>query len=129
MASSWSWFVVAGASLAACGGGPSSAVERGRELVTKRETLTGGVSGCVSCHSTLSGKNGTGPTLAGIGEEARSRFAADGKASAEEWLRDAVVNPDEDLSIGYQGGVMPANYGSVLTERELDDIVAFLETL
>ncbi len=49
--------------------------------------------------------------------------------SAEEFLRESILNPDAVVTEGFTPGVMYQNYGNDLTEQEIDDLVAFLLTL
>ena len=49
--------------------------------------------------------------------------------SAAEFLEQSIVEPDAVITEGFSPGVMYQNYGSELTEQEIADLVAFLETL
>lgn len=97
--------------------------------------------GCVACHIapdasvTLVGpawlaaqaKDGKG-----IADHAAARWqdaAYTGKAkSAAEYLYESIVNPTAYVVAGYQPA-MPANFGTLLSDQEKADIVAYLETL
>jgi cytochrome c551/c552 len=71
--------------------------------------------GCTACHP-LSGDNGpVGPSLAGVAE----RLGRDG-------LRRAILDPAAEIAAGYSAGVMPANYGTLLTAGELERIIELL---
>jgi mono/diheme cytochrome c family protein len=59
---------------------------------------------------------------------ARAAANPDG-LSAEEWLRRATVQPNAEIAPGYQPGLMPANYGEILSPEELDDLVAYMLSL
>lgn len=81
-------------------------------------------AGCISCH-TLSGiSTGTvGPVLDGIGENAGTRV--DGM-TAEEYIRQSVLDPSAYIVDGFADGVMPQNFAEVLTEDQINDLVTFL---
>jgi cytochrome c2 len=124
--------------LAACGGGgddsgaaeeaaaPAGDAANGETLY--RGTTIGSASapGCVTCHSTEPGVVLVGPSHAGVG--ARAATAVSGM-SAEEYLRESIVNPNAVVTEGFAEGVMYQNYGTDLTDQQISDLVAFLLTL
>lgn len=87
----------------------------------------GAAAGCVTCHY-VNAEQGdfTGPNLAGIATEAGNRVEGQ---SAEEYLRNSIVNPNDHVVEGFTAGVMPQNYGDILTDEEIDSLVAYLMTL
>jgi len=72
---------------------------------------------CGSCHTfTPAGTNGTtGPNL-------DETLQDDDPASIVE----SIVNPDAQITPGFQPGLMPKDYGEKLSEQQLADLVAFL---
>jgi cytochrome c oxidase subunit 2 len=73
---------------------------------------------CASCH-TLSdaGASGTtGPNL----DESLADMDAD-------QIREAIVNPNADIAQGFGPGIMPQNYGDLLSSEELDALVKYLD--
>lgn len=86
----------------------------------------GGQAGCKSCHSLSPGGIGTGPSLAEIGLTAAERVPG---LSAEEYLRQSIVDPNAYLVDDYTRGLMPRSYGDNLTPDEIDSLVAYLLTL
>ncbi|GAB4476834.1 MAG: hypothetical protein Kow00124_19400 [Anaerolineae bacterium] len=86
---------------------------------------TGGTSGipCASCH-TLNGTDLVGPTMQGIGTIAGERVSGQ---SAEEYLRESIVNPSRYVVEGYDD-IMNKDYGTRLSEQEIADLIAFLLT-
>jgi cytochrome c2 len=84
--------------------------------------------GCVACH-TLDGseadtiKHG-GPSLLGISERAGSRVA---DTSAEDYLRESILDPSAYVVEGY-GNDMEKAYRYLLSEDEINDLIAFLLT-
>ncbi len=100
-------------------------VDRGRAVFTEHL-----IAGCTKCHSidgvTPDGVlNPAGPDLSSIGN----------KLTADE-LRTAILEPADTIAEGFElrdpdGNVLPVsvmtlNLGSVLSDHELDDLVAFL---
>jgi mono/diheme cytochrome c family protein len=123
---------VLGLALSGCGGGgestatgptttlalttPSGDPAAGREVFLS--------AGCGACHTLqAAGTNGvTGPDLdtdlVGSAEAAGAPLA--------EHVRTAIVDPDAWVMPRWANGVMPRDFGDKLSERELDDLVAFL---
>jgi cytochrome c oxidase subunit II len=72
---------------------------------------------CGSCH-----------TLADAGTSAQTGPDLDSVLpgqSAEE-IRESIVEPDAEVSQGFQPGVMPGNFGEELSEQQLDGLVEYL---
>ena len=126
--------------LAACGGGGESAdsgggdeaasgsvgnAANGEKLYTSPTIGSASAPGCNTCHSLEEGVVLVGPSHAGMG--ARAETAVEGM-SAEEYLRESIVNPDAHLTEGYAAGVMYQNYGAEIPEPQINDLVAFLLT-
>jgi mono/diheme cytochrome c family protein len=74
-------------------------------------------NGCGACHTfTPAGTNGTtGPNLS----EAL-------KGKDEAFVRESITDPNAEIAKGYSPNIMPQNYGSQLSSKELADLVAFL---
>lgn len=122
--------------LAACGGTADSPAEpagddlsgdatRGESLYKQTVIGAGSAPGCVTCHSLEPDVVLVGPSHVGIG--ARAKTAVSGK-SAEEYLRESIVDPNAELSEGFTG-VMYQNYKSDLSDQEIADLVAYLQSL
>jgi len=73
--------------------------------------------GCGSCH-TLAAAEATGSVGPNLDE------VLPGKD--ESFIHESIVDPEAEIASGFAGGIMPGNYGSALSEEELDDLVAFL---
>lgn len=123
--------------LAACGGG-EEASESGGETSSVgdaangerlfNESIIGSASapGCVTCHSLEPGVVIVGPSQSDVG--ARAETAIEGM-SAEEYLRQSIVEPDAHIAEGFTEGVMYQNFGTELTNTQINDLVAFMLTL
>lgn len=91
-------------------------------------------AGCAGCHTIPGVPNAVGlvgPNLSKIGAEAGSRKPG---ASAEDYLRESILNPAALLAPQCPNGpcpagVMPPNFGERLSEGDIDLIVAYLLTL
>jgi cytochrome c oxidase subunit 2 len=98
--------------------GAQSPVERGKALFES--------SGCLGCHS-VDGTPKVGPTLKGV--FGRQVQLADGRTitADEEYLRESIVEPNEDLVKGFQP-IMPP-YQATLKDDDLAAVVAYLKSL
>jgi cytochrome c oxidase subunit 2 len=98
----------------------------GDELAAGRELFT--ANGCNACH-TLGDANATaqvGPELNKVAAVAEDRVK--GK-SAEEYIRESIVDPPAFAVEGYSGDTMPANFEDQMTPEEIDTLVEYLLTL
>ncbi|GIK78077.1 MAG: cytochrome c [Acidobacteria bacterium] len=76
-------------------------------------------AGCGSCHTVASlGSDAQGT----IGPNLDTVLAGQDDAFIEE----SIVDPDAVVAEGFPGGTMPATYGSELSPKEIDALVAFL---
>lgn len=84
-------------------------------------------SGCGGCHAIENLSAGVvGPSLSEIGDTAETRVEG---MTAEEYIRESILNPNAYVVDGYDAGVMPQNFSDVLSDGQLDDLVAFLTSL
>jgi len=125
--------------LAACGGGDSDSASgdaavaprsggnaaNGEKLYKQPVIGKNSAPGCNTCHSLDEGVVLVGPSHHGIGTRAASVVAGQ---SAEDYLEESIRNPNAHITEGYAEGVMYQNYGTDLTDQEIDDLVAFLLT-
>ena len=82
---------------------------------------------CSTCHKVSVGGIGValGPNLEGIGAIAATRV--DGM-SAEEYIRESILNPDSFIVPGSRVSMYPA-FSDHLSEQDIADLVAYLLTL
>ncbi len=121
--------------LAACGGEPTvdpleiGDPERGREIHETGGGVIGRDSGrgCLACHS-LDGSVGGGdqraPSFQGISERAGDRVPG---LSAVEYLRQSIVDPSAYVVEGFED-FMPKSFRILISEEDIDNLVAFLLT-
>jgi mono/diheme cytochrome c family protein len=74
-------------------------------------------SGCAACH-TLTEANASGTVGPNLDEALKGKDAG--------FIRESIVNPDAEIAPGYSKGVMPGNFGTSLTETQINDLVALL---
>lgn len=104
-----------------------TAEERGREIFYNGGSyeLYKPESACASCHSldgTVSGEDDAGPSLLGVAARAGERVPG---LSAADYLRQSIMSPSAFVAPTYQSR-MTKLASKLLTEEELDDVVAFL---
>ncbi len=85
-----------------------------------------GGSPCSTCHYVDSTDSLVGPGMLGLAERAAERVD---DQSAEEYLYNSIIHPNEYVVDGYPGQVMPLNYEDLLSEQDLYDLVAYMLTL
>ena len=108
------------------GGRVTGDAARGEELFKQTAAGAASAPGCITCHSLEAGVQLVGPSHAGLAIVAGTRVSGQ---SAEEYLRESIVNPNAVVTEGFSEGVMYKNYGNELTDQEIADLVAFLLTL
>jgi len=128
--------------LAACGGGNEVAEPASGESAESGEmsaapdpaagkaifqqSVIGSNPGCSTCHSLEPDVTLVGPSLAGIAATAAGRV--DGM-SAEEYIRQSILEPDAYVVDGFVAGTMVPGWDKALSEQDLNNLVAFLMTL
>lgn len=108
--------------LSGCGGGQSDANETDPQVEAGQRIFQ---AKCSACHSTEKNVVLVGPSLAGISKRAGEKVEG---LSAEEYIRQSVLDPAAYLNEGYQN-VMPATFGQQLNEEDLNALVAYLLTI
>ncbi len=124
-----SLFVVLALALAACGGGGSDTsgntdVDAGKELFA--ESIIGSQAGCSTCHSLDADTVIVGPSIAGIASRAGTQVSG---MSAEDYLRQSILEPDAFVTDGFDAGLMVQVWAQELSDEQVDQLVAYLMTL
>ncbi len=81
---------------------------------------------CNSCHSAETTDRMVGPGLHGIPARAAERVEGE---SAEEYIYNSIVHPNDYIVEDYTENLMPQNYSEIYTEQENYDLAAYLMTL
>lgn len=86
---------------------------------------------CRTCHYTDPARGIlVGPNLAGVADRAPTRVP---DLSAEEYLRQSIIRHDDFVVEGFEEGLMISivgeDFGNILSDREIDSLVAYLMTL
>ena len=111
--------------LAACGGGQAGGdPEVGEEIFRTHLEDEPGRHACRECHS-FGDVSPFAPSVQVIKDNAGRRVEG---MSAEEYLRESIVDPSAFIVEGYHDNLMPKVYGEILTEEEIDHLIAFLVT-
>ncbi|MDH5507233.1 MAG: cytochrome c oxidase subunit II [Anaerolineae bacterium] len=84
--------------------------------------------GCTACHS-IDGTAKVGPTWVGligatIPLEDGSTIVGD-----VNYIRESILDPNAKVHEGFLADVMPKNFGEVLTDEQIDQIIALIESL
>jgi cytochrome c oxidase subunit 2 len=87
-------------------------------------------AGCGGCHVFTPAKTGgtTGPSLDDVSQD-YERAKQTGKTKATDiaaFLKESIVDPNAYIAKGFSPGIMPRTFGSGLSQKELDDLVAYL---
>lgn len=86
------------------------------------------LNGCLGCHS-VDGSTLAGPTWLDLfGEEVP---LADGSTviADETYIINSILNPGEQIVAGFENVAMPANFGAVLSEEDLEALAAYIASL
>jgi len=84
-------------------------------------------AGCVACHTVTGISTATvGPVLDGLASRAGDQVEG---VSAEEYIRQSILDPSAYVVEGFTDGIMPQTFGETLSEGQIEGLVAFLLTL
>lgn len=105
----------------------------GRQLYQQQTIGASGAPGCVTCHSLDADRVVVGPSHAGVATRAsavvRSEAYHGSASTPAEYLRESILEPDAYVVAGFDASLMYQSYGEVLSEDQIANLVAFLQTL
>lgn len=84
--------------------------------------------GCLGCHTT-DGTSRVGPTWAGLFGSQVELSDGTTVTADEAYLRTSILDPNSQIVVGFQPGVMPQNFDELLTEEQIQQIIAFIMSL
>lgn len=84
--------------------------------------------GCYACHNidapqTTTERGAIGPNLGNLPEVAGTMVPG---MSAEDYVRTSILQPNDFIVEGYMAGIMPQDFGTRMTEEEINSLVAWL---
>jgi glucose/arabinose dehydrogenase len=85
-----------------------------------------GAPACITCHVLEAGKTAAGPSLLNLGEIAGTRVSG---LSAEEYVRQSILHPNDFIVPGYSAGFMFQNYAAFLSDERVDALAAYVLSL
>lgn len=86
----------------------------------------GDAPGCATCHSIVPGEIIVGPSLSGVASKDSNQLDY---LTAEEYVLQSILEPNAYIVEGFSPNVMYQDFSSTLTEKELQDLTAYLMTL
>jgi cytochrome c oxidase subunit 2 len=99
---------------AQAGGGAAPAAD-GKALFAKGNS--NGATACAACHQLADAGS-----PAGVGPDLNKVLASKDEA----FIKESIVAPGKEIAAGYPAGVMPPNYGQVLSPAELEALVTYV---
>jgi mono/diheme cytochrome c family protein len=76
-------------------------------------------NGCGSCHTF-----GPAGSTGNVGPDLSKTL----KGKSADFIHQSIVDPNAVIAPGYQPNIMPGTFGSSLSDQQLADLVAFLQT-
>jgi mono/diheme cytochrome c family protein len=100
--------------------------EEGRAIFNGEKKIPAFVP-CSTCHYVTRHRYPRlGPDLAGLSTRAATRVEG---LSATEYLRDSIRYPDAYVVDGFPASTMNQAYDNILTDEQVEDVIAYLMTL
>jgi mono/diheme cytochrome c family protein len=108
---SWEEFAVGGGE-----GGPAITAIEGDTPEERGESLFQ-IRGCVGCHM-INGQGGAvGPDLTNV------------YSKGEDYVHQSIINPNAVIAEGYQPNLMPQTFADLLSEQDINDLIAYLRSV
>lgn len=84
--------------------------------------------GCLACHS-LDGTTIVGPTWQGLFGSQVELTDGTTVTADENYLHNSIADPNAQVVVGFQPGIMPQNFAEILSEDQINQIIAFIISL
>jgi cytochrome c oxidase subunit II len=98
------------------GGGGGGAAVDAKQLFASGNADTGATA-CATCH-TLADAGAKGQVGPDLDKVLKGKDAA--------FIKESILQPDKEIAPGFQGGVMPPNFGDTLSAEQVDALVKYL---
>jgi cytochrome c oxidase subunit 2 len=106
---------------AAAAAAAQTPIGRGQLLVAQ--------NGCTGCHTVDGSSNGVAPTWKGLYQSQVKLNDGTTVTADQAYLLESIVNPSAKIVAGFQDNVMPKTFGTSLTQAQISDIIAYIESL
>jgi cytochrome c oxidase subunit 2 len=84
--------------------------------------------GCTTCHST-DGSRGVGPTWIKLYNSTVTLSDGSQVKADDNYLNASIVDPNKQIVQGFSPNVMPDTFGKALSSQQVQDIIAYIQTL
>jgi cytochrome c oxidase subunit 2 len=101
-------------------GASNDPVERGKKVATQ--------FGCAACHS-VDGSKLVGPTWKGLYGSQVTLSDGSTVTADDAYLHESIVSPNAKIVQGFAPGVMPQNFGSQLSDKQIADVIEYIKSL
>jgi cytochrome c oxidase subunit 2 len=107
-----------GGAAGGAGGGAGAAAKIDAKALFMKGDSASGATACGACH-----KLSDAGTVGGVGPDLDTALKGRDKA----FIHESIVDPNADITKGFDANIMPANYKDLLTGAQLDALVDYLE--
>ncbi len=84
--------------------------------------------GCLACHST-DGTAIVGPTWQGLFGSQVKLTDGTSVTADEAYIQNSILKPNAQVVAGFQPSIMPQNFADILSEDQINQIIAFIKSL
>jgi cytochrome c oxidase subunit II len=85
--------------------------------------------GCLACHS-VDGSKIVGPTWKGLfGSQVTFEGGVPSVTVDEAYLKESITNTNAKIVQGFPASVMPQNFATQLTEKQINDVIEYIKSL
>ena len=112
--------------LCSCANQKAQQIAQGEKLFHSVHLGKNNVIGCISCHTLKPDVTTVGPSLYALNLRASHLISG---LTAEQYIKQSIINPDAYIVSGYSPAVMFAHYQDELSDDEINAIIAYLMSL
>jgi cytochrome c oxidase subunit 2 len=85
-------------------------------------------AGCAACHS-INGSKLIGPSWQGLAGHEVTITGGQTVTADDAYLHESIVTPNAKVVDGFQPNIMPGDFGTRLSEDEIQAVIAYIHTL